>query len=242
MTARAFQRAGASASDIHTIGVLERGIQAPKCMEAERDTLAEVLAARPIWLAADLHRDEYELILAAHAALLRRTHRLLLILVPSDPDEGGRVAQALIERDMLFQQRSTGAEPDAETQVYLADTDSELGLWYRLAPSSFIGHTLVDSRTGGPHPFHAASLGSVVIHGPQTGNHRDAFLRLQRAGASREISSPEELAAAVDALLAPDRAAELAHAAWTVCSAGAEATEIVLDAVLEAIVTRQAKE
>lgn len=231
-TADAFRRAGASASAIRTTGVLELSVTPLFCLEAERDTLAQLFAARPVWLAAGIQRNEYQTILEAHSIALRRTHRLLLILVPSDTSDGASLAAMLSELDMSYELRSTGAEPEAETQVYVADTDSELGLWYRLAPTSFIGHSLFRDDRPGPSPFDAAALGSVVIHGPQTEHHRDAFLRLKRAGASREVSDAAELAVGVDALLAPDKAAEMAHSAWQICSAGAEVTDIVLDLLL----------
>ncbi|MGB5558875.1 MAG: glycosyltransferase N-terminal domain-containing protein [Paracoccaceae bacterium] len=238
-TAAAFRRAGAKAAQIRTTGVLERGVETLHCLEAERDTLAYLFAARPIWLAAEIHRDEYDPVLTAHAAALRRTHRLLLILVPSDAADGAALAKMLTERDMSFEMRSTGAEPEAETQVYVADTEGEMGLWYRLAPTSFLGHSLVKGDGHGPHPFNAAALGSVVLHGPQTDDHRDAYLRLQRANASRQIADAGELAAAIDTLLAPDKAAEMAHAAWQVCSAGAEVTDLVLDLLSQALAKRK---
>ncbi len=239
-TAAAFRRAGAEAGRVRVAGVLERGVRTLRCIEAERDTLAAMFAARPVWLAAEVHPDEYDLVLTAHEIALRRTHRLLLILVPADPADGPVLAKRLGERDLSFRMRSTGAEPEAETQVYLADTEAEMGLWYRLAPTSFLGGTMVKGESTGPHPFNAAALGSVVLHGPETDPHRDAYLRLNRAGASRQIADAADLAAAIDTLLAPDKAAEMAHAAWQVCSAGAEVTDLVLDLLTRSLVSRRA--
>ncbi len=236
-TAQAFIHAGANEGRVRTVGVLERGIRTLHCLEAERDTLAELFAARPVWLAAELHPDEFDPVLEAHATALRRTHRLLLIIVPQSAADGSKLAELLMRRDMSFEMRSKGAEPEAETQVYVADTDNEMGLWYRLAPTSFLGRSLVDDDSAGPHPFHAAALGSVVLHGSQTRHHRDAFLRLKRAGASREVANATDLANEIDALLAPDKAAEMAHAAWQVCSAGAEVTDLVLELILGAVAT-----
>lgn len=236
-TAAAFLRAGAVAEQIRTAGVLERGVTTLSCLEAERDTLAGLFAARPVWLAAEVAPGEYDAVLTAHAIALRRTHRLLLILVPADPAEGPALARMLTERDMSYEMRSEGGEPEAETQVYVADTDSEMGLWYRLAPTSFLGHTLVPGN--GPHPFNAAALGSVVLHGPETEHHRDAFLRLGRVGASQQVANAAELAAGVETLLAPDKAAEMAHAAWLVCSSGAEVADLVLDLLSGALDQRR---
>jgi len=239
-TAKAFRRAGASENQILTTGVLERGIKTLDCLEAERDTLAHLFEARPVWLAAELHSKEFDAVLTAHETVLRRTHRLLLIVVPSNLTDTPTLAKLLTERDISFDLRSTGAEPEAETQVYVADTDGEMGLWYRLAPTSFVGHTLVETSEKGPHPFNAAALGSVVLHGPNIDQHRDAFLRLKRANASLQVNNPTELAESIETLLAPDKAAQMAHAAWQICSAGAEATDIVVDLLLEALMADRA--
>ena len=52
---------------------------------ADRHLVAELLKARPIWLAAAVPLAEEAAVIAAHRAALRLSHRLLLILVPQDP-------------------------------------------------------------------------------------------------------------------------------------------------------------
>ena len=240
-TAEAFRLAGANTADVEVSGVLEHGIPALPCLEAERDTFAQLFAARPVWLAAEIDDQEFAPVLDAHVIALRRTHRLLLILVPSDLSKVPMLESLLAERDLRYELRSSGAEPDAEMQVYVADTDEEMGLWYRLAPTTFLGHTLGSGGGVQPHPFHAAALGSVVLHGPRTDHMREEFLRLNRASASREVKDAAELAAGIDTLLAPDRAAEMAHSAWQVCSAGAEVTEKVVDLLSSALARRGQK-
>ena len=51
------------------------------------------------------------------------------------------------------------------------------------------------------------------------------------AGAAVLVRNERELADAVVTTLPPDRAAEMAAAAWAACSEGAEVTDAVLDAV-----------
>jgi 3-deoxy-D-manno-octulosonic-acid transferase len=65
------------------------------------------------------------------------------------------------------------------------------------------------------------------VHAPYAAH----FAALLEAGASRQIHDARGLGRAVEDLLAPDRAAELAHRAWAVVSQGAEATDRVADAV-----------
>jgi 3-deoxy-D-manno-octulosonic-acid transferase len=235
-TATAFVKAGVAAERVRTVGVLEQIVEVPPCLEAERDTLAELTAARPIWLAAEVASEEFDAVLTAHAAAMRRAHRLLLIAVPAELRDTESLTDAVVERGLSYQMRSAGEEPGAETQVYIADTEDEMGLWYRLAPATFLGRTLFDGGRPGPHPFHAAGLGSVILHGPQTAHHRDAFRRLKLAGASREVADAQGLSAGLENLLSPDKAAEMAHAAWQVCSAGSEVADIAIDMVLDQVV------
>jgi 3-deoxy-D-manno-octulosonic-acid transferase len=154
---------------------------------------------------------------------------LLLIVVPHEPEQAEGFVQTIDELGFDFSQRSDFGEPDPPCQVYLADTDDELGLWYRLAPISFIGCTLSDWQLIGPNPFGAAALGSVVLHGPGITPHQNAFQRLARARASQQVTHSGELAMAVEALLAPDTAAEMANAAWEISTAGAEVMEHVVE-------------
>ena len=234
-TTAALVGAGAAAGKIDTLGVLETQVAALPCSEAERDALAALLDTRPVWLAAGIVAGELEAVLVAHKQAMRRSHRLLLIIVPADAADGDAFAGVLESWNMPYARRSTGAEPEAESQVYLADTDGELGLWYRLAPMTFVGQTLTYSAGAGPNPFDAAALGSVVVHGPALEPYQDAFHRLSRAGASRLVTHSGELAQAVEALLAPDKAAEMAHAAWQICSAGAEVMDRVLVIIADAL-------
>jgi len=235
VTANALHRAGASMNRLETHGVLERGTVALPCLESERDALAITLAARPVWLAAGISVDELDLILSAHQMVVRRSHRLLLILAPENPEDGAEIAQRIADLGLIQARRSDGEEPDAETQVYLADTSGELGLWYRLAPVSFIGGSIGRATGQGVNPLDAAALGSAVVHGPNTSQFADAFRRLDRASAAKTVSNVRELADTVDLLQAPDIAAELAGNAWKVCSAGAEVAENLVAKLAEAV-------
>jgi 3-deoxy-D-manno-octulosonic-acid transferase len=113
-----------------------------------------------------------------------------------------------------------------------------MGLWFRLAPISFLGRSL--SPDGGANPYEAAALGSAVIHGPNVGNYRRAYAKLSESSACIQVRDGEELSEAVDALLSPDVAARLAHEAWAVCSSGADVTDRVRDMIFTALEEREA--
>lgn len=215
---------------VEIAGHLEEVPQPLSCNEAERASLAQYFGTRGVWLAADCPEGEEEAVLAAHGQAMGMAHRMLLILVPQDVSQGAAVADRITREGYVVALRSHDEEPDAETQVYVADTDGEYGLWYRLAPVTYLGGTMWEK---GPcrDPMEAAALGSAILCGPRTGDHAAAFAQLTAAKALRAVRSPMALADAVAELIAPDRAALLAHNAWGVSSGGAEVTGAVVQAV-----------
>ncbi len=224
---------GMPADRMMVMGSLKEGAPALPCNEAERATLAAGLAGRPVWLAASTHAGEEKLVLQAHRLARRSSPRLLLLLVPRHPDRGDEIAAMLQADGWRFTRRAAGEEPDEEATVYLADTMGELGLWYRLAPVSFVGGSLV--AVGGHNPFEPAALGSAILHGPYVANFSDIYRRLAEANAARQVSSPEKLAAQITQLSSPEQAALMASGAWEVISDGADVTERALALVLDTL-------
>ena len=225
--ARAFRKGGAALSSVAVTGRMEEeGVVLPG-VEAERAELARLLAARPVWFAAGVTEAEEEAVLHAHRKALQHSHRLLLILMPEDPARAAPLAERLEAEGWAIAQRAQDEEPEPEIEIFVADSPAEYGLWYRLAPVSFLGGSLLGkgpTRT----PMEAAALGSAILHGPRTGVAGPVFARLGAARATRAVASANDLGDALGDLLAPDRAARLAQAAWAVASDGAEVTEVIL--------------
>lgn len=225
--ARALRKAGAT---VRVSGRMEEPSAALPYNEAEREALARQLATRPVWLAAHLPEAEEAAVIEAHRACLRLAHRLLLIVVPQDPARATALAET-VERDegWITARRVLEEEPEADVELFIADA-AEMGLWYRLAPITFLGGSLAGHGCIAD-PMEAAALGSSLIHGPRPGGHGATFGRLGAARATRSVASAADLAEAVAELLSPDRAARLAQAAWGVASDGVEATERALAAI-----------
>jgi 3-deoxy-D-manno-octulosonic-acid transferase len=230
------QHSEVPADRIDARGPLREMPLALPCNEVERIAFARRLASRPVWLAAAVGGSSVEDVSAAHRHASRMSHRLLLVAVPDDAQDGATLAQRFEADGWAVALRSAGDRPDAETQVFVADVPGEMGLWYRLSPVTFLAATLSPGGQG-PSPFEPAALGSAVIHGPYTGSHGPRFERLSLAGASRPIAAGQDLGAAIAELLAPDKTAALAEAAWRVTSEGADVADRVLDALATSIET-----
>lgn len=222
---------GLPRSRLAVTGTLKEGTPPLPCDEAALATLTTQLAGRTAWCAASTHPGEEQIVATAHRLAQASTHRLLAIVVPRHPERGAEVEAVFRAAGFATSRRATGGTPDEECDVYIADTLGELGLWYRVAPVSFLGGSLVE--IGGHNPYEPAALGSAIVHGPHVANFADIFARLQAAAAAVEVHDAPQLAEAITVLLQPARSAPLAYAAWEVSSAGADVTDKALALILE---------
>ena len=229
--ARRLIRQGAPAEKIDILGMLEEGATTLYCDDRERDEMAAILAGRPVWLATFVDEAEEKAVTEAHRIASRLSHRLLLILAPQDPERGYELAQNLANEGWIFTRRSLGQMPEEHVQIYIADTEDELGLWLRLAPVCFIGNSLTKNAKGFS-PFEASALGSAILHGPHVDRYRTGYARLDAADAAREVRDANQLAANVQFLLAPDKAAAMAHAGWEIATSGAEAADRTAEMII----------
>jgi len=236
---RRLARIGADPDRIEVTGRLQEGGAALPCNEETRTDMAETLATRPIWMAAMIEPDEFPTVIEAHRQAIRVAHRLMLILVPRSPDDGDDMAASLREQGMRFIRWSDGGYPEETTQVLVADTYGEMGLWYRLSPVTFMGSSLTAGH-GGRDPYEPAALGSAILYGPNVSRYIQSYSRFARAGAARIVRDASTLSAAVLRLNAPDQAAIMAQAAWEVATEGAEVTDKVLER-LDEILDRRSK-
>lgn len=192
------------------------------------DALRAAAGPRPLWLAASTHAGEEAIAWQVHRRAAVAHHGLLTVIVPRHPERGPAIAVELEAAGARVARRSSGRLPDTATDVYVADTLGEMGLFYRLARVVFVGKSLCGG--GGQNPLEPARLGCAVLLGPRTENFADIAGRMVAAGAARRVADAGELAEVVSGLLgaATEREA-LGQAAATF--AGAEAG--ALDRVLE---------
>lgn len=160
--------------------------------------LQEAVGARPVWVAASTHPGDEEAVIAAHQVALQDHPDLLLILIPRHPARGAEIAALVTQAGLQMAQRSTGGMPDAGTQVYLADTLGETGIFYRISPLVFLGGSF--GGEGGHNPYEPAMLGAGLLHGPKVANFKLAYAGLTREGAARMVTDAEDLGADVSRL------------------------------------------
>ncbi len=228
---------GLRRSEIEITAPLQAGGRALPCDDSDLAEMITTLSGRPVWLAASVHTEEIGVILAAHHHALRYSHRLLLILQPAVRGEAQLISETAAREGFRASAWSAPDEPGETTQVMVAEDAEDLGLFYRLAPVSFLGSSLTPGH-GGCNPFEAAALGSAVLYGPNVRHYMPFYTRLANAGAARIVKDADTLGAAVTRLIAPDQAAAMAHAGWDVISHGAEFTDRVIELVEDTLDAR----
>ncbi len=215
-------RAGTPEDTVLVTGAMEDCAPTLPCDEKERSDLAQAIGTRPVWLAAAAQADEWDDLCIAQKIASRTAHRLLSIIVPADPAAAAPMADQMRQLGFQVALRSEQYDPSDVTQIYIVDTDEELGLWYRIAPITYMGGTIYGGACR--DPFEATALGSAVLYGPHVAPFQRRAARLNEAGASRFIRTGEELGPAIENLLSVDKTATLAHNAWDVTSRGANVT------------------
>lgn len=198
--------------------------------EGELAELARAWGERPRWLAASTHEGEEGAAGDVHIQLAEAFPDILTVIVPRHPERGAAIARYLGDRGFHVARRSAGEEVGPETQIYLADTLGELGLWYRLCKVVFVGGSLVSH--GGQNPLEPARLGCAIIHGPNVSNFSRICDELAQAGAARMVAQEEDLAGAVRDLLENEEArTRLSAAAEAYGRSQSESLERIFEAL-----------
>ncbi|ACL62300.1 3-deoxy-D-manno-octulosonic acid transferase [Methylobacterium nodulans] len=211
-------------------GNLKFDAPAPPADPAALAQLSGMVAGRPVWLAASTHPGEETAVIAAHRVLAPHHPGLLTLVVPRHPRRGVEIAAEAAAAGLRVSRREAGGLPDARTDLHVADTVGELGLFYRLAPLVFMGGSLAEH--GGQNPIEPARLDSAILHGPHVWNFAQPYAVLDEAGAAVAVPDAAGLAGAVSRLLAdPARRSVMARAGQGAVAAGGGALERTMAAL-----------
>ena len=210
---------------VETVGNLKYAAEMLPADARALAALGQAMGARPRWLAASTHAGEDEPVLAAHRTLATHHPDLLTIIAPRHPARADAIVQLAQAQGLHVARRSAGETPDAQTQLYLADTMGELGLFYRLCPVVFMGGSLVPH--GGQNLLEAARHGAAILHGPHM--HNFAEIVAEMAGVTETVADGAALARAAERLLSD---ASLRARRGAEARAVADAQRGVLDRVM----------
>jgi 3-deoxy-D-manno-octulosonic-acid transferase len=189
-----------SGRSVETFGNLKYAAPPLPVDEAALAHLDADIGARPHWLAASTHTGEEAIVLAAAKVLKADFPDLMTVIAPRHPGRGAEVAALAQAAGFSPVLRSAGTPVAPDTDVYIADTLGELGLFYRLSDVSFVGGSLVDK--GGHNPLEPARLETAILHGPHVFNFVETYAELRKTGGAALVRNEREIASAVRRLFA----------------------------------------
>lgn len=227
----AYRLRALGAKDAMCLGNLKyAGLPIPVDEEKKKEIQDEI-GERPVWLASSTHSDE-EVKIGRHLKdLLAKHSGLLTIIAPRHPNRGVEIKNALREKYQLnVALRSANEKIMPETEVYIADTIGEMGIWYELCPIVFIGGSLIPH--GGQNFMEPSRCRDAVIVGPHMHNFTDAMNRAKRADGIIQVDETVDLIDMVDQLLSNK---ELLEAKRSLAYNWATSEAKVLDGIAEKI-------
>lgn len=208
--ARHYARFGAR--NVQMLGNLKHDVPPLPADSKAMAALLGQIGDRPVWIAASTHSGEESLIAEAHGKLRNDHPSLLTFIAPRHADRGPKIAAELAEKGCAAVLRSRGEAIDENTDIYIADTMGELGIFYRIAGIVFVGGSLVPH--GGQNPLEPARLDCALITGPHTHNFTAICNELEERAALLRVQNVSELVTEVGLLLRDHgRQERVAHAA-----------------------------
>lgn len=187
---------------VPTFGNLKNAAAPLPADETALAVLTRDVADRPVLLAASTHPGEEEKVIEATLLLRSEVPRLLVIVAPRHPARGPEIETAATTAGLRTARRSGSAAIAPDTELYVADTLGELGIFYRIAGATFVGGSLADK--GGHNPLEPARLGPAILHGPNVFNFAETYRDMRSAGGSALVRNERDLAAAARRLFADE--------------------------------------
>lgn len=195
-----------SGRSVKSLGNLKYAAPALPGDKAAAEAIAKEIGERRCWLAASTHPGEEEQIFAAAKLLKADYPDLLTIVTPRHPTRGGEVRALAEESGLSAANRTREERITPQTDVYIADTLGELGLFYRICDISLVGGSLTEK--GGHNPLEPARLASAILHGPHVFNFVETYADMRKTGGAALTRNDREIASAVRRLFADHKTRE----------------------------------
>ena len=179
--------------------------------------LRQIVKDRRVFFISSTHSNEEEQLLSHMPLLLQIVPNVLTIVVPRHPHRGMEIADMFLRRGFKTALRSKREIIMPDTNVYVADTIGEMGLWYAVSEVVFVGGSLIPH--GGQNFMEPARDKCAVVVGPHMHNFKEMLARGKAARAVWQFDSASEVMEyVIDLLTNNDLLAERQKDAyeWTV--------------------------
>ena len=153
--------------------------------------LQSQIGGRIFFTAASTHRGEEVKILTSYRALKQKIPDLLCIIIPRHPERGNEVAKLIEKQNLTLARRSQNQPIGKSTDIYLADSLGETGLFYKLSDIVVMGGSFVP--IGGHNLFEAVQHHAICLYGPYIDNFTEMAQRLTSENTCLEVADTDAL-------------------------------------------------
>ena len=163
--------------------------------------LKNCIGKRPTLLYASTHDPEEEAACEIHSKLKAKFPDLLTIIVPRHPKRGHDIALTCKNNGYDVALRSLKMSPQIATDIYIADTLGELGVFYSLCSITFIGNSLGCKPGGGHNLLEPAWFDCAIVSGDDLHNFSVLAQEMPEVNACKIIHDKNDLYTTLKVLL-----------------------------------------
>lgn len=157
------------------------------------DDVVLCVGERPVLLYACTHEGEETIAANIHVQLKSRYQNLLSIIVPRHPARAKQIVDIMQAQNLNTACRSAKMSPRTGTDIYIADTLGELGLFYRFCNIVYVGNSLNVKPGGGHNLLEPALLGCAIISGDNLHNFSVLAQEMPQQNACIIVKNQDEL-------------------------------------------------
>ncbi len=168
----------------------------------KKQEIASAIGNKKVFLISSTHHNEEEQFALHLKELKRIVEDVMIISVPRHPNRGDEITQMFKNKGFNTAQRSKGEAITPSTDIYIADTIGEMGIWYNIADVTFIGGSLIPH--GGQNFIEPARDSNAVIVGPHMHNFKEMLERAKINNAVYQVHSAPDVIDEVISLLKDD--------------------------------------
>ena len=218
--------------DTVCVGNLKYAVPPLSYDKNELDKLKEKIGKRHTFVVSSTHEGEEEMCLTAFMAIKKRFPDVLMVIAPRHPSRGEELKNLVEINGLNVALRSEGKEISNSTDVYIADTMGELGLFYTLSNIAFVGGSLIP--WGGHNPMEPARLHNVVLSGKHVHNFKETYDLLKVEKAVVMVNDADDLAMKVKSFFGnPEVAKDYMARAFYVAEREADVLSRTIDKLKE---------
>ena len=153
--------------------------------------LKSYLKRKKIWIASSTHRGEEILCAKAHLELKNKFKNLITVIIPRHIDRSDEIISEIKYLNLKIVKHSSNTNNLKNTDIYLVDTFGETKKFYNLAPTVFLGGSIINR--GGQNPLEAVRTDANILHGPNIDNFKDIYKLLKKLDIAKKVFTVSDI-------------------------------------------------